>query len=141
MRFKVQLNTHITTLDEPDLKIVDFNNVTLEVCRTLSVKWDEFNRVSYAPTKQYFVDIIPCDDGHISDIREAVSKAMIMLYDRVSISGLFTLWIKGRRYSNFSCSPKDGLDNDIEGEVYAEVDSDMGFNREEWGLTQAQRHA
>lgn len=138
MRFSVNHSEHLTSPDHPDIKIVNFDYVTLEVCRTLSVREDNWGR-SHAPVKQYFVNIIPSKNGVIPNMRMAISAAMTMLYSHVSISGDFTLWIKGRRYSKFSCSPTDATKHGIEEEMFYEIDSDMSFNREEWGLTQEQR--
>jgi len=136
MKFTVNLSEHITSPENPDLSIADFDYVTLEVCRTLSAREDNWGRL-HAPIKQYFVNIIPDEEGVIPNMKMAVAAAMARLYSQVSVAGYFTLWIKGRRYSNFSCEPEGRAE--VEEEVYAEVDSDMSFNREEWGLTQQQR--
>ena len=140
MRFTIKLSVHTTSTPSMGLKIPDHDHVILEVCRTLGVRegWDQYGIwTSHAPTKQYFISIIPGDEGPIETMEQAVDCALTVMSLEVTISGNFNLWVKGRRYSTFEFKPTQFTE--IYKEVLAEVDSDMAFNREEWGLTQKQR--
>lgn len=134
MKFRINVALHQTTSQDDSLAIVNYDAVVFEILRTLQTKRDDFGR-EFAPIKQYFVEIIPDDDGPIANMHDAVFYASIKMQGEVATAGTFTLWIKGRRYSKFPCQ----LDDALAKEVYYDIDSDMSFNREEWGLTQEQR--
>lgn len=138
MRFSLKIREFIQQDPGDDLRIVNYDTVTFEVDRVLvlGMRGDDYGTL-WAPRKQYFFEIHQDDNGCIPDIRLALLANMEALQNTAGTIGVFTLWIKGRRYSEFSYHPKDW--EGVMKEVYAEVDSDMSFNREEWGLTQEQR--
>ncbi len=139
MNFSIRVQRIVSKDSTESLGVVNFDTVTFEVIRHLQTKECPLTGRLFSPIKQYFIEIHQNDDGPIPNIRLALAAAMNALYNSAGHVGVFTLWIKGRRYSQFSCSPDDW--DKFREELFAEVDSDMAFNREEWGLTEKQRRA
>ncbi len=138
MNFTIKIREYIQHKPDDSLIIVDYETVTLEVARYLGSREDKYG-IHWAPVKQYFIEIHQDDSGPLPDIRSALNSALDALHATAGSVGVFTLWIKGRRYSQLSCSFNDA--DKVREEMFVEVDSDMAFNREEWGLTKKQRQA
>jgi len=123
-----------TTSASP-LMPVDEDAIVFEIAATYGPSTKPVQiTATYEPStervRQYVCEIREDPEG--DELIDALSGALDSFRDdRGSPTAKFTLWIKGRRFGNFSLAPNDH--SATLNEIYHIVDLEIAFNRHEWG--------